>query len=196
MGTQLPSLKDAQPSNFRPCLLCPNGWMEQDTIWCGDRPRPRRHCARWGPSSPPPKKRAQPPIFGLYLLWPTAGWIKMPLGTKVGLGPGHIYGDPAHPQRGSAPNFWPMSIVSKRLPISATAKHLLPSIPKSITDGFALPMFKIQHLSTDTVSYQDCVPNSLMHSHCIQLVHVVTILNAKFHYTSWFGAGSKLVRTR
>jgi len=33
------------------------------------------------------------------------GWIKVPLGAKVGLGPGHIvlHGDPAHQQRGTAP---------------------------------------------------------------------------------------------
>ena len=37
-------------------------------------------------------QRAQPPIFGLRLLWsgPTAGWIKMPLGMEVGLVPDHI----------------------------------------------------------------------------------------------------------
>jgi len=43
----------------------------------------------------------------------------MPLGTDVGLGPGHIVldGDPAppSPKRGTAPNFRPMSIVAKRL---------------------------------------------------------------------------------
>ena len=41
----------------------------------------------------------------------TAGWIKMPLGMEVGLGPTQ------HPQKkGTAPrNFWPMSIVAKRL---------------------------------------------------------------------------------
>jgi len=35
-----------------------------------------------------------------------AGWIQMPLGTKVGLGPGHIVsdGDPV-PQRGHSPQF-------------------------------------------------------------------------------------------
>ena len=54
----------------------------------------------------------------------TAGWIKMPLGTEVGLGPGHIVfvGDPAPPhQKGdtAAPTFRPMSIVAKRSPISA-----------------------------------------------------------------------------
>ena len=42
----------------------------------------------------------------------------MKLGTVVGLGPGHIVldGDPAPPpQRGTAPNFRPMSVVAKRL---------------------------------------------------------------------------------
>jgi len=47
-----------------PCLLWPNGWMDQDAIWYGDRPRPRPHCVRWGPSSPPKKGAWQPPIFG------------------------------------------------------------------------------------------------------------------------------------
>ena len=51
----------------------------------------------------------------------TAGWIKMPLSTEVDLGPANIVlnGDPA------APHFWPMSIVAKRSPISATADLLL-----------------------------------------------------------------------
>jgi len=38
------------------------------------------------------------------------GWIKMKLGTQVGLGSAHIVldGSPAAaPQRGTAPNFWP-----------------------------------------------------------------------------------------
>ena len=53
----------------------------------------------------------------------------MPLGTEVGLGPGHIVldGDPALPQKGAQqpPTFRPMSIVAKRSPISATAELLL-----------------------------------------------------------------------
>jgi len=48
---------------FGPCLLWPNGWMHQDATWYRGRPRPKRHCVTWEPSSPPPK-RAQPPIFG------------------------------------------------------------------------------------------------------------------------------------
>jgi len=60
----------------------------------------------------------------------TAGWIKMPLGTKVDLSPGHVVLDgtqPASPESGTAapPSFWPMSIVAKRSPISATAELLL-----------------------------------------------------------------------
>jgi len=50
---------------FGRCLLCPNGWMDQDIChWYGDRPRLRRHCVRREPS-PPPKKA---PIFGPRLL--------------------------------------------------------------------------------------------------------------------------------
>ena len=52
----------------------------------------------------------------------------MPLGTKIGLGPGPIVldGDPAPlPNKGgTAPNFRPISIVAKWSPISATAEHL------------------------------------------------------------------------
>jgi len=41
---------------------------------------------------------------------------KMPLGTEVGLGSGHIVLDGTQlPQRDTAPNFWLMSVVAKRL---------------------------------------------------------------------------------
>jgi len=41
----------------------------------------------------------------------------MKLGVEVALGPGHIVsgGDSAPPKRGTAPNFWPMSVVPKQL---------------------------------------------------------------------------------
>jgi len=48
----------------------------------------------------------------------TVGWIKMNLGMRVGLGPGNIVldGDPAPlPQRGSAPNFRPITVVAQWL---------------------------------------------------------------------------------
>jgi len=64
---------------FGPCLLWPNGWMDQDATWYGYRRWPKPHCVRWGPRCP---------------------------------------------QRFTAPNFRPISIVTKRSPISAIAEHL------------------------------------------------------------------------
>ena len=51
----------------------------------------------------------------------------MPHGTKVGLGAGDIVldGEPSARKRGTAPpTFWPISVVAKRSPISATVEHL------------------------------------------------------------------------
>ena len=69
-------------------------------------------CVRLGPS----------PQFSAHLYGgQTAAWIKMPLGTEVGLGPDDIVldGDPASPspkrERSPLSNFQPMSIVGKRL---------------------------------------------------------------------------------
>jgi len=53
----------------------------------------------------------------------TVEWIKMPLGTEVGLSPGHIVldGDPPPPygkgHSSPPPTFRAMSIVAKRSPI-------------------------------------------------------------------------------
>jgi len=56
----------------------------------------------------------------------TAGWIKMPLGTEVNIGPGDdvLDGVVAPPKRGTVPCFQSMYIVAKRSPISATAEFL------------------------------------------------------------------------
>jgi len=40
---------------FCPCLLWPNGWMDQDGTWHGGGPRSRPQCAVWRPSSLSPK---------------------------------------------------------------------------------------------------------------------------------------------
>jgi len=34
---------------YGPCLLWPNGWMDEDAAWYGSRPRPRPHCTRRSP---------------------------------------------------------------------------------------------------------------------------------------------------
>ena len=63
----------------------------------------------------------------------TVGWIKVPLGTEVGLGLGDtvLDGNPiATPKRGTAPNFRPMSIVAKR--------HVCIRIPHGTEVGVSL----------------------------------------------------------
>jgi len=84
--------------------------MDQDTTWYGGRPRPRSHCARWGPSSLSPKKGPGPQRLAHVCCGKTAGWIKMPLGTKIDLGPRRIvlHGDSVPPpNKGTAPIFGP-----------------------------------------------------------------------------------------
>jgi len=106
----LPPRKGRNPPIFGPCPLWAKGWMDYDATWYGGRPRPRRLCARWGPSSPHRSFCCQ-----------TAGWIKMPLGTEVGIGPGDFVldVDPGVPKKGAEPPiFWPMSIVAERLDVS------------------------------------------------------------------------------
>jgi len=34
-------------------VLLSNGWMDQDAIWYGGKPRPRQLCVRWRSSCPP-----------------------------------------------------------------------------------------------------------------------------------------------
>jgi len=50
-----PPKKGHSPTIFGPCVLWPNGCMYQYTTWYGGRPQPRRHCVKWGRSSPSPK---------------------------------------------------------------------------------------------------------------------------------------------
>ena len=61
-------------------------------------------------------------------LHPYHGVFFLHRGRDVDLGPGDIVldGDPALTplQRDTVPNFWPMSVVAKWSPISATAEHL------------------------------------------------------------------------
>jgi len=65
-----PPRKKAHPPHpiFGPCLLWPNGWMDEDATWCGSRPRPRPLCIRRVPSYPR-KGHSSPPLFGPCLLW-------------------------------------------------------------------------------------------------------------------------------
>jgi len=89
-------------------VLWPNGWMDQDSTWCGGRPRPRPHSVRWGPSFP--QKGHSTHLFSAHVYCgQTAVWIKMPLGTKAGFRPGLIvlHGDLAPSKAHSPPIFGP-----------------------------------------------------------------------------------------
>jgi len=51
------------PPLFGPCLLWPNGWMDQDATWQRGRHRPRPHCVRWDPGPPPKGGHSSSPYF-------------------------------------------------------------------------------------------------------------------------------------
>jgi len=70
--------------------------------------------------APLPNKGWSPQFLAHVFCGQTAAWIKMPLGTEVDLGLRDIVldGEPAPaPLKGHSPhpNFWPMSVVAKRL---------------------------------------------------------------------------------
>jgi len=70
--TQLPfSKRGHSPPIFSPCLLWPNGWMDQGATWYDGLPRPDNIVLDVDPAPPP---RAQPLNFGPCLLCPN-GWM-------------------------------------------------------------------------------------------------------------------------
>ena len=68
----LPPQKGNRAPNFRSMFIGPNGWMDQDGTWHGNRPQPRRLCVKWRPS--PSSKRGLPSFWPALLLWPS-GWM-------------------------------------------------------------------------------------------------------------------------
>ena len=109
--------KGAEPTQiFGPCLLWPNGWMEQDGTWHEGRPQPRQLCVTWDPAPSPKRGRSPSPIFGPFLLW-TNGWMHQDA-TWYGGGPRPrphcIRRGPSSPRKGhsSPPSFRRMSIVA------------------------------------------------------------------------------------
>ena len=90
-------------------VLWPNGWNLDGSRCPGN-------IVLDGDPAPPAKGAQQFPHFLAHVHYgQTAGWIKMPLSTKVGLGPGHILYWTLPQKGGTAPNFRPMSVVVKRL---------------------------------------------------------------------------------
>jgi len=115
MGTTLPlPKKGAEPppqkKKIGPCLLWPNGWMNQDGTWHGGRPQPRRLCVRCGLRPPSQKggRAAEPPpqFSAHFYCGQTAGWIKTALGMEVGLSQANCvrWGPSPLPQKGAEPH--------------------------------------------------------------------------------------------
>ena len=75
--------------------------MHQDATWHRCRPQPRGLCVRWRPSPPPQKGSGAPKFSAHVYCGQTARWMKMPLGTKIGLSPGDsvLDGEPAAPSQ-------------------------------------------------------------------------------------------------
>ena len=76
------------------------------------------HIALDGDAAPFLQRGTAPQFLAHICYGQMAGWIKMPLGMEVGLGQADfvLYGDPSPLNKGAQPpNFWPMSIVAKRL---------------------------------------------------------------------------------
>ena len=101
-------------------VLWPNGWTDKDETWHAGKPRPRGHCVRWEPSSPPQKGGGAPStIFGPCLLWLNV-WMDQD-GIWHGGGPWsrlHCvrWGPSSLPQKGAEPhNFWPIAFVAQQL---------------------------------------------------------------------------------
>ena len=107
-----------------PCLLRPNGWINEAGTWHGGRPQPRRLCWMGTQFSSPKKGGAPSPIFGPFLLWPNGsmhqddtwyGCWPQRRGLCVRWRPSLL-----SPTKGAEPppNFRPISIVPKRLDAS------------------------------------------------------------------------------
>jgi len=69
-----PTPKGAQPPIFGPCLLWPNGWMDQDATWHEGRLQPKPNCQKLDGDQAPPKKGTAPPTFQPMFIV-TNGWM-------------------------------------------------------------------------------------------------------------------------
>jgi len=79
------------------CLSCLSVTLvDQDETW------PQPHCVRWDPASKGGGTQ-QPPTVQPVCCGQMAGWMRMPLGTEVSLGPGHIVLDDESPKRAQQP---------------------------------------------------------------------------------------------
>ena len=105
---------------FGPCLLWPNGLMDEAGTWTEVGLSPGDFVLDGDPAPSPKRGRSPPPQFSAHFYCgQTAGCIKMPFGMDVGPSPGDFAfdGDPVpFPKTGAEPPiFRPIFIVAKRL---------------------------------------------------------------------------------
>jgi len=97
-------------------VLWPNDWTDQDETSYAGRPRPTPHCIKGEPSFPPLKGHS-PQFLSHICCGQMARWIKMPLGTDVGLDPSDIVldGDPApsDPHNSRPCLLWPDGCINR-----------------------------------------------------------------------------------
>jgi len=77
-GDPAPQKGGTAPPTFWPMSIVANSWMDQDTTWYGGKPRRRRHCVRWEPSSTP-KERGS-----LFMQFPPYFYFRF--GRRLGVG--------------------------------------------------------------------------------------------------------------
>ena len=92
------------------------------------------------------------------------------------------------PQRGTGPNFWPLFIVAKRSPISATADHLLLTRKRFLNIKPTVERRCVWQRRRQSVA---CL--SLFETIAHLKPNSITLAGSKM-VRSWFEAGSKLVR--
>jgi len=120
-GTRSPSPKGGGvPQIFGPCLLRPNGWMDEASTWHMESGLSPGDFVLDGDPVPFTQKGAEPPpqFSAHYYCDQTAACIKIPLGMELGLGPGDFVldGDPALLPKGHSPtNFRPIFVAAKWL---------------------------------------------------------------------------------
>jgi len=124
------------------CLTCLSVCLSVRLVYCGQTVRWIKmklgmqvglgpgHIVLDGDPSPSPQRGTVPPIFDPYLLWQN-GWMDQgstSYGGRSQSRPHCVRWGPAPspPQKkgGAQPNFRPMSILAKWLPISAPVEHL------------------------------------------------------------------------
>ena len=110
-GPRSPLPRRVKAPNFQPISILAKRLDASrcHLVWTRGGAQPRRLCVKWGTSTPSPNRERSPKFSTHVYYGQTAGWIKMPLGTEVGLGPGDIVLDrdpaPSPAKRAQLPEF-------------------------------------------------------------------------------------------